>query len=586
MQDEPGERTNQDEDREKELHELHTQIKFLEDEVALLRRRLQSSPRQVKVLEERLLEAKSEVARALAQNEKLAGALKSEREKIEALREEVEKLTQPPASFGVYLGTNDDDTVDIFTSGRKMRVNVAPEVDRGHLVRGAEVILNEGLNVIEVLPQDRIGEVVTVKEILADDRVIVLGRGDEEVVAIVSKALQGDPFRVGDALLYDPRSGHVLERLPKEEIEELVLEEIPDVSYTDIGGLATQIEDIRDAVEMPFLYAELFREHQLRPPKGVLLYGPPGCGKTLIAKAVANSLAQQVAQKTGREGIHSYFLNVKGPELLNKYVGETERQIRIIFQRAKEKAQEGFPVIVFFDEMDSIFRIRGSGISSDVENTIVPQLLSEIDGVETLKNVIVIGASNREDLIDPALLRPGRLDVKIKIERPDASSAKDIMSKYMNPEIPIHPDDVKSAGGDVGGSVKRMINRTVEQMYSTDDANRFLEVTYQNGDKEVLYFKDFNSGAMIENIVQRAKKMAIKRFLQIGEKGVKMEDLLHAVRAEFKENEDLPNTTNPDDWARISGKKGERIIFVRTLLGDGQGESGRQVEQVRSGQYL
>src|SRR5918999_3336518 len=284
------------------------------------------------------------------------------------------------------------------------------------------------------------------------------------MVAVVSKALRDDPFRVGDSLLYDPRSGHVLERLPKEEIEELVLEEIPDVTYANIGGLGTQIEDIRDAVEMPFLYAELFREHQLRPPKGVLLYGPPGCGKTLIAKAVANSLAQQVREKTGREGVHSYFLNVKGPELLNKYVGETERQIRVIFQRAKEKAQEGFPVIVFFDEMDSIFRIRGSGISSDVENTIVPQLLSEIDGVETLKNVMVIGASNREDLIDPAILRPGRLDVKIKIERPDHGAAADIMSKYLTIDIPIHDDEVKRAGGQPDTAVRRMVEQTDETM--------------------------------------------------------------------------------------------------------------------------
>jgi proteasome-associated ATPase len=571
---------------EKEIHELQTHVKFLEDEIALLRRRLHSAPRQVKILEERLLEAKSEIAKAVGQNDKLVTSLKAEREKIEALREEVEKLTQPPASFGVLLGANEDGSCDVFTAGRKLRVNVDPSVDRSTFHRGAEVILNEGMNVIEVLSQDRIGEVVSVKEILDEDRVIVLGRGDEEMVAVISQALRGDPFRVGDSLLYDTRSGHVLERLPKEEIEELVLEEIPDVTYGNIGGLGTQIEDIRDAVEMPFLYAELFREHQLRPPKGVLLYGPPGCGKTLIAKAVANSLAQQVREKTGREGVHSYFLNVKGPELLNKYVGETERQIRVIFQRAKEKAQEGFPVIVFFDEMDAIFRIRGSGISSDVENTIVPQLLSEIDGVELLKNVIVIGASNREDLIDPALLRPGRLDVKIKIERPGAEAARDIMAKYLVPELPIHPDDIKQAGGDIGTAVRRIIDRTVEQMYSTGDENRFLEVTYQNGDKEVLYFKDFNSGAMIENIVARAKKMAIKRFLSEGEKGVKLEDLLTAVRAEFKENEDLPNTTNPDDWARISGKKGERIVYVRTLLGDGQGDVGRQVEQVRAGQYL
>ena len=570
---------------EKEVHELHTHVKFLEDEIALLRRRATSGPRQVKVLEERLLEAKGQVSRALAQNEKLVSTLKAEREKIEALKEEVEKLTRPPASFGVFLETNEDGSVDVFTAGRKMRVNVDPEIDRGRLRRGAEVILNEALNVVEILEADRQGEVVTIKELLGDDRAVVFGRGDEEVVAVISHGLRGQNLRAGDPLLYDARSGHLLERLPKEQVEELILEEIPDVSYEDIGGLGVQIEDIKDAVELPFLYAELFREHELTPPKGVLLYGPPGCGKTLIAKAVAKSLAEQVAKKTGRSDTHSYFLNIKGPELLNKYVGETERHIRLIFQRAKEKSAEGFPVIVFFDEMDSIFRTRGSGISSDVESTIVPQLLSEIDGVETLKNVIVIGASNREDLIDPAILRPGRLDVKIKIERPDAGAAADIMSKYLTPAVPIHEDEVKQSHGDPQAAVRRMIERTIDSMYAATDDNRFLEVTYQNGDKEILYFKDFNSGAMIENIVRRAKKTAIKRLLQSGEKGIKAADLIVAIRAEFKEHEDLPNTTNPDDWARISGKKGERIVYVRTLLGERKGE-GRQVERVSPGQYL
>jgi proteasome-associated ATPase len=569
---------------EKELHELRTQVRFLEDETALLRRRLSNAPRQVKILEERLLQSRADLSRALGQNEKLVAALKSEREKIETLKEEVEKLTQPPATFGVFMEAVDETTVDVFTAGRKMRVNVDPAIERKRLRKGVEVILNEALNVVEVLEQDTQGEVVTVKEHLADNRVIVIGRGDESHVATLSEELRDTTIRVGDALLFDARSGYVLEKLPKQEIEELVLEEIPDISYDDIGGLERQIEEIRDAVELPFLYSELFAEHQLKPPKGVLLYGPPGCGKTLIAKAVAKSLAEQVREKTGREDAHSYFLNVKGPELLNKYVGETERQIRLIFQRAKEKSDEGFPVIVFFDEMDSLFRTRGSGISSDVENTIVPQLLSEIDGVETLKNVIVIGASNREDMIDPAILRPGRLDVKIKIERPDAAQAKDIMSKYLNQDVPIHPDEVR--GGDTSRAIARMVDRTVEAMYEPADENRFLEGTYQSGDKEVLYFKDFNSGAMIENIVRRAKKEAIKRFLQSGEKGIKTEDLVRAIRDEFKENEDLPNTTNPDDWARISGKKGERIVYVRTLLGEGDEASGRQVERINAGQYL
>ena len=570
---------------EKQIHELQTQVKFLEDEVALLRRRITNAPRQVKILEEKLLETKSDLSRAAAQNEKLTSALKSERDKIEALREEVEKLSQPPATFGVYLGTNEDGSVDVFTAGRKMRVNVAPELEAVKFRRGAEVILNEALNVVEVLEPDVAGEVMKVKERLDGNRVIVIGHGDEELVATFAQALRDEPIRAGDPLLIDRRSNVALERLPKEEVEELVLEEIPDVSYEDIGGLENQIEAIRDAVELPFLYAELFQEHELEAPKGVLLYGPPGCGKTLIAKAVAKSLADKVRERTGRPDAHSYFLNIKGPELLNKYVGETERQIRQIFQRAKERSEEGLPVIVFFDEMDSIFRTRGSGISSDVENTIVPQLLSELDGVETLKNVIVIGASNREDLIDPAILRPGRLDVKIKIERPNADQAADIMSKYLTASVPIHPEEIGRAGGDVAPAVRRMVQVTVDRMYASSDENRFLEVTYASGDKEILYFQDFNSGAMIENIVRRAKKEAIKRFLSTGEKGIKGEDLLLAIRDEFKENEDLPNTTNPDDWARISGKKGERIVYVRTLLGDG-GAEGRQVERVAAGQYL
>ncbi len=557
---------------EKEIHQLQTQVKFLEEETALLRRRLTSSPRQVKVIEEQILQAKSDLARAVSQNEKLVGVLQAEREKIEGLKEEVDKLTRPPATFGVFLRANDDGSVDLFTGGRKMRVNVDPGIDRSLLRKGVEVILNEALNVVEVLDRDIQGEVATVKQLLGDDRAVLVGRTDEQMVA-------------GDPVLYDPRSGYALEALPKEEVEEVILEEIPDVSYEDIGGLSRQIEDIRDAVELPFLYAELFEEHRLEPPKGVLLYGPPGCGKTLIAKAVAKSLAQQVSEKTGMVGAHSYFLNIKGPELLNKYVGETERQIRLIFQRAKEKSAEGFPVIVFFDEMDSLFRTRGSGISSDVENTIVPQLLSEIDGVEGLKNVIVIGASNREDMIDPAILRPGRLDVKIKIERPDAEAARDILSKYLTPEVPIHQHELREVGGDRQQAIQHMTEATIERMYSTSDENRFLEVTYSSGDKEVLYFKDFNSGAMIENIVRRAKKMAIKRFLGQGEKGIRLDDLLAAIRDEFKENEDLPNTTNPDDWARISGKKGERIVYVRTLMADARGE-GRQVEGIRTGQYL
>ena len=569
-----------------EAGELRRQIQFLEEETALLRRRLQDSPRQVRVLEERLLETKGQLAQALSQNERLAATLREAREQILALKEEVEKLTAPPSGYGVFLSVNDDGTVNISSGGRKLRVNVHPQIDPKSLQLGQEVMLNEALNIVEACSFEVQGEVVSLKEMLGPDRALVIGNADEERVVQIGEPLRNHTLRAGDALLLDTRSGFVLEHLPKPEVEELVLEEVPDVSYQDIGGLSRQIDAIRDAVELPFLHADLFLEHQLKPPKGILLYGPPGCGKTLIAKAVANSLAKKAADMRGAKESKSYFLNVKGPELLNKYVGETERQIRLIFQRAKEKSSEGMPVIVFFDEMDSIFRTRGSGVSSDVENTIVPQLLSEIDGVEQLKNVIVIGASNREDMIDPAILRPGRLDVKIKIERPDKDAAADIFSKYLLVSLPLAQSQLDRHSGDRDQALEAMIRETVERMYSDAEENRFLEVTYANGDKEVLYFKDFNSGAMIENIVSRAKKMAIKRFLESGEKGIRPEDLFTAVADEFKENEDLPNTTNPDDWARISGKKGERIVYVRTLVGGSSKDFGRAIEQVNTGQYL
>ncbi|GLZ15975.1 proteasome-associated ATPase [Actinomadura sp. NBRC 104425] len=573
---------------DKEVRDLQTQVSFLEEEISVLRRKLAESPRQVRVLEERLHEAQANLAAVTGQNERLVATLKEAREQIVALKEEVDRLAQPPSGFGVFLGARDDGTVDIFTGGRKLRVNVSPAVEVDKLQRGQEVMLNEALNVVEALDFEDQGEVVMLKELFDDgERALVIAHADEERVVKLAEPLRGVPLRAGDSLMLEPRSGYAYEKIHKAEVEELVLEEVPDISYEEIGGLASQIEMIRDAIELPYLHADLFREHHLRPPKGVLLYGPPGCGKTLIAKAVANSLAKQVAEKTGQEG-KSFFLNIKGPELLNKYVGETERHIRLVFQRAREKASAGTPVIVFFDEMDSIFRTRGSGVSSDVENTIVPQLLSEIDGVEGLENVIVIGASNREDMIDPAILRPGRLDVKIKIERPDAEAAKDIFSKYIRPELPLHPDDLAEHGGSPEATVDAMIQRVVERMYAETEENRFLEVTYANGDKEVLYFKDFNSGAMIQNIVDRAKKMAIKQYLDTGQKGLRVSHLLAACVDEFSENEDLPNTTNPDDWARISGKKGERIVYIRTLVSGKQGaEAGRSIDTVaNTGQYL
>ncbi|KRC63722.1 proteasome ATPase [Aeromicrobium sp. Root236] len=564
--------------------ESQQELAYLRAEVEHLRRRLGTEGST----DSRLTELEAKLAATSSQNERLTSTLREARDQIVTLKEEVDRLAQPPTGFGTFLQRNDDESVDVFTGGRKLRVNVSPSVDKDALQKGQEVILNEAMNVVTALDFELVGEVVSLKEILADnERALVMGNADEERIVRLAESLEGIKLRPGDSLLLDSRSGYVYERIPKSEVEDLVLEEVPDIDYESIGGLRQQIESIRDAVELPYLHPEIFIEHELKPPKGVLLYGPPGCGKTMIAKAVAASLAKKVSERTGEEG-RSYFLNIKGPELLNKYVGETERHIRLVFQRAREKASEGTPVIVFFDEMDSLFRTRGSGVSSDVENTIVPQLLSEIDGVEGLENVLVIGASNREDMIDPAILRPGRLDVKIKIERPDAESATDIFSKYLTAGLPLHADDLAEWGGDRQACVSGMIQRTVERMYTESEDNQFLEVTYANGDKEVLYFKDFNSGAMIQNIVDRAKKMAIKDLLEHGQRGLRVQHLLQACLDEFKENEDLPNTTNPDDWARISGKKGERIVFIRTLISGKSGnEPGRSIDTVaNTGQYL
>ena len=570
---------------EVQVQDLQAYVHSLEAETGRLRKKLEDAPKEFMVLENKLREANRQLVQAFNQNEKLVNALYEAREQITSLKEEVDKLCAPPSTYGVYLSVNEDGTVNVLSQSRKVKVNLHPSIKSEGLKPGQELVLNEGLNVVEAAGYEIQGDVVILKELLEEGRAIVTLRADEDKVGIVADPLRSVKLKVGDHILMDGKSGYLLEKLPKSEVEDLALEEVPDINYEDIGGLTTQIEAIKDAVELPYLYADYYREHQLRPPKGVLLYGPPGCGKTMIAKAVANNLAQKISEKRG-EKVKGYFLNIKGPELLNKYVGETERKIREIFIKAREKAAEDVPVIVFFDEMDALFRTRGSGISSDVETTIVPQLLAEIDGVEHLRNVIVVGASNRQDLIDPAILRPGRLDVKVKIERPDRVAAVDIFNKYLTADLPIHQSELSQHGGDVQPALDRMIAAAVEEMYSLEEENRFLEVTYANGDKEILYFKDFASGAMIESVVRRAKKLALKRYIQTSEKGINLDDLLSAVREEFKENEDLPNTTNPDDWAKIAGKKGERIVYVKPLMGEAK-EKQRAVERViNTGQYL
>ena len=570
---------------EVQVQDLQAYVRSLEAETVRLRKKVEDAPKEAMVLENKLREANRQLVQSFNQNEKLVNTLYEAREQIASLREEVDKLCAPPSTYGVYLSVNEDATVNILSQGRKVKVNLHPSLKAEDIKPGQELVLNEGLNVVETAGYEIQGEVVILKEVLDEARAVVTLRADEDKVGIIADPLRSEKLKVGDHLLMDGKSGYLLEKLPKSEVEDLTLEEVPDISYENIGGLTNQLETIKDAVELTYLYADYYKEHHLAPPKGVLLYGPPGCGKTMIAKAVANNLAARISEKRG-EKVKGFFLNIKGPELLNKYVGETERKIREIFVKAKEKANEDVPVVVFFDEMDALFRTRGTGISSDVETTIVPQLLAEIDGVEGLKNVIVIGASNRQDLIDPAILRPGRLDVKIKIERPDQGAAGDIFRKYLTSEIPIAESEKRQHHGEAKGAIEAMIAAAIESMYSLSEENRFLEVTYANGDKEVLYFKDFSSGAMIESVVRRAKKLALKRYIGGGEKGIMTDDLLNAVREEFKENEDLPNTTNPDDWAKIAGKKGERIVYVKPLISEPK-DKARQVDKiVNTGQYL
>ncbi len=570
---------------EEQISELQIYLDSLESEVSELRRKLSSAPSEPSEAENKFLEASRELVKVHRRNKRFAETLRDAQEQVKSAKEHIDKLSAPPSNFGLFLKSNKDGTIDIDTSGKKMRVNVVPDIDIQQLKKGQEIVLNGNLNVVSVEEFEFQGEVVKIKGMLDEHRAIVTYRADEERVVELADSIRGEQLRFGDSVLMNFQSGLILQKMPKIEVEDLMLEEVPDIKYSDIGGLNEQIQQIRDAIELPYLHPEEFKEFGLTPPKGILLYGPPGCGKTLIAKAVANSLAEKTCEMTGKKDIKSYFINVKGPELLNKYVGETERRIREVFQKAKDKASEGMPVIIFFDEMDSMFRTRGLGISSDMESTIVPQFLSEIDGIEGLRNVIVIGASNRQDLLDPAVLRPGRLDKKIKIERPDESGARDIFSKYLTEQLPISESEINAADDSREAAIQSMIDRAVEEMYETKDENRFLEITYQHGERETLYFKDFVSGAMIENIISRGKEYALKRMLESGEKGITFEDLSSAIRKEYKENEDLPNTANPDDWARIYGRKGERIINVRTVMQTPEKEK-REVRVVGTGQYL
>ncbi|WP_211271291.1 proteasome ATPase [Corynebacterium crudilactis] len=485
-----------------------------------------------------------------SRNSKLAEMLKSSRDKLSVLFSQLEDMAQPPSVYGTFLETSKDgSTAEIFAAGRRMRVAVSPMLCAADLMPGVQVRLGEGNQVLEACDFEQTGELATLMEMIGRDRALVSDRSGEERVVKLAGPLMDRTAKLprpGDTLLVDRKAGYAFEAIAKTEISKLALEEAPDVSYHDIGGLDDQIELIQDAVELPFSHPEMYRAYNLHPPKGVLLYGPPGCGKTLIAKAVANSLSTRI----GEAGT-SYFINVKGPELLNKYVGETERQIRVIFERARELAGDGRPVIIFFDEMESIFRTRGSGVSSDMETTVVPQLLAELDGVEDLSNVIVVGATNREELIDPAILRPGRLDIKIRINRPNEQGARDIFTRYITDAIPL------------AAPAAELIDASVAHLFTP---RPYVRLTLIDGSVETLNYHDFVSGAMIANIVDRAKKTAIKAHIDGTSVGLTVAQLIQAIDDENQQSEDLPNTSNPDEWSRITGRQGKQVTHAEVII--------------------
>lgn len=502
-------------------------------------------------------EMSSELDRLAAHNDRLTTSLRAARAQIVQLKADLERVGDPPNSYATFLRRAEGTTIDVLHNGRRLRVATAPGIALDELRPGVELRLNEALAAVEEVPAADAGSVVTVTELLRDGRVVVQVAQDDLRVLRRAGAMDDVQLHASDQVLADLKAQLVLERIDRADIGDLVLEQVPDVTFAQVGGLGPQIEEIRDAVELPFLQQDLYRTYGLRPPKGLLLYGPPGCGKTMIAKAVAHELAVRSAEARGIDpadaSAHSSFLNVKGPELLNKYVGETERSIRQVFERARERAHAGHPVVVFFDEMESLFRTRGSGLSSDVETTVVPQLLAEIDGVESLENVIVIGASNREDMIDPAILRPGRLDVKIRIRRPDAAAGREILALHLDDSVPLR--EMRD----------ELLDRAIDQIYDDSDASAYLRLDYSDGTSETLHFRDFISGATLRNIVDRAKKLAVKEQLETGHAGVGHEHLRTAIETELAQNEDLPSGAHPEDWARISGRRGRRVDAVVPL---------------------
>ena len=485
------------------------------------------------------------------------------RKTIVELEGALEKVTAPANRIATYLGAPNEGIAYISIGGSDYYTNVDPRVDIGSLKVGTRVLVNEAYAVVGDLGYSPSGPVSKVIDILSDGRLRVgQEHGLQAVVLERSSTLREVPLKVGEDIRIDPSYKVALERLTTPETKDYYLEDVPELPWNKIGGQQEAIQAIKDTIEMPALHPELFKRYQYSTPKGFLLYGPPGCGKTLIGKATAYNLVRQLNEESG-EGLKECFMHVKGPEILNMWLGESERIVREIFARAREKRKEGFLPVVFIDEAESVLGTRRAIRSHNIANTVVPMFCSEMDGIESLQDVILILASNRPDLIDPAILRPGRIDRKIKVKRPDKAAALDIFGIYMTTELPVHPEALDAHQGDAAAAVRAMLERANEELFAHREDTAFLEVTLRSGRRDILHRGDLASGAIIASIVQRAKESAIKRAIATGvEGGISAEDLTEAVVTEYGENEIFPPTDNAEDWLKLLDYDPENVAKV------------------------